>query len=236
MQKKSKWKIVLIIIAVLFGIGIIGNLFGEDDAQKASPTAPSSTPTEKVTATPDKEDEVTVTLVPTVSPTKALADPTKGPKQTIYDAGTYKVGSDIPSGEYVLFCDNFLLGYMEVASDSSGSLDSIIANENFDYNTIITLNDGEYFKTKGAYAIPIDEAGDLDTSGSGMFKIGTHLPSGEYKLECTDTSLGFGYYEVSTDSTHILDSIVTNENFERNSYVTVKDGQYLKISSAKITK
>ncbi len=222
---KKIWKIILIIIIVIFAIGILGSIFGGGD--KNNPNS-SNTPTKTVTKTPEVTTNIT--------PSKALPTPTEEPKQTQYKAGTYKVGSDLPAGEYVLFCDNNLLGYMEVSSDSSGSLDSIIANENFSYNSIVTIKDGQYFKMQGSYAVPLAEVTTLDTSGDGMFKIGTHLPAGEYKLEADDNITGYGYYEVSSDSSHVLSSIVSNDNFEGNTYVTVSDGQYLKISSAKIIK
>jgi hypothetical protein len=234
-KKKSKFKIVLIVIAVLFVLGIIGNLLG-GDTEETSNTNPTISTTSENPAIPTEKAEVGEQEAeePTPTPTLAPPTPTEGPKMTIYDAGTYKVGSDIPSGEYVVFCDDFLMGYMEVSSDSSGELDSIIANDNFDYNTIITLNEGEYFKMQGSYAVPFEEVEYLDTTGSGMFKVGVHLTAGEYKLECTDDTIGLGYYEVDSDSSHDLESIVANENFEGNTYITVSEGQYLKITSAKI--
>lgn len=44
---------------------------------------------------------------------------TSEPAKTRYKASTYKVGSDIPAGEYVVYCDSFM-GYIETAKDSSG--------------------------------------------------------------------------------------------------------------------
>jgi cytoskeletal protein RodZ len=226
-KKNNVLRIILIVIGVLFAIGIIGNLFN-----KAKPSTPN-TPAGDVTKGLENSSITNPTEAAFV-PTETPAAPTEAPKLTSFKAGTYKVGTDIPAGEYVVFCDNNLLGYFELSSDSTGSLESIIANENFSYNSIITIKDGEYFKMQGSYAVPMKEAGTLNTTGSGMFKIGTHLPAGEYKLESTGDTMG--YYEVATDSSHNLNSIKTNENFEGNTYVTVTDGQYLKISSAKIVK
>ncbi len=226
---KKSLKIVLIVFAVIIVLGIIGNIFGDDDSDK-NDTIITKSPTVTVALDNNTDNEIS-TEAPTAVPTIA---PTDEPEAVKYNPGTYKVGVDIPAGEYVVFCDNTLTGYLEISSDSTGNLDSIIGNENFDYNSIVVLEDGQYFKITGAYAILIDEAGELNISGSGTFKIGTHLKAGEYKLECTDNILGYGYYEVDSAPTHTLDSIVTNENFEGNTYVTVSDGQYLKISSAKI--
>lgn len=68
------------------------------------------------------------------------------------------------------------------------------------------------------------------TKQAGMFKVGKDIQPGEYKV----TSEGMGYIQVSSDSTHGLHSIVTNDNFEGDKYITVADGQYLKLTRAKI--
>lgn len=145
----------------------------------------------------------------------------------VYD-GTYKVGTDIPAGEYVMLAIG--TGYFQITSDSSGSLDSIIANDNFNYNTIVTVSDGQYLQIKSANAFPIEQTHTLETTGEGMFKIGQHIPAGEYKIVAD----GDGYVEITSDSTHTLESIITNDNFDGEKYVTVSDGQYLKLNRAHI--
>lgn len=156
-----------------------------------------------------------------------LTEPTR------YDSGMYRVGTDIPAGEYVLFAENSL-GYMEVDSDSSGNFESILCNDNFSYNTIVTVEDGNYLSLSRAYAVPLDEA-ELDTSGNGMFKVGVHIPAGEYKVVVDEDSVvGMGYLEVSTDSSHQFASIRTNDNIESSTYITVNDGEYLTLDRCHI--
>lgn len=152
---------------------------------------------------------------------------------TRYDSGMYRVGTDIPAGEYVLFAEDSL-GYMEVDSDSSGNFESILCNDNFSYNTIVTVEDGTYLSLSHAYAVPFDEA-ELDTSGNGMFKVGVHIPAGEYKIAVDeDSAIGMGYLEVATDSGHQFASIRTNDNIESSTYITVNDGEYLTLDSCHI--
>ncbi len=55
-----------------------------------------------------------------------------------------------------------------------------------------------------------------------MYKVGSDIPAGEYKVEAS----GDGYIEVSNNSTHSLNAIATNDYFQGTKYVTVKDGQY----------
>lgn len=144
---------------------------------------------------------------------------------TKYEYGMNKVGTDIPAGEYIIYAKNGR-GYFCVSSDSNQ--EDIIFNENFDYNSIISINDGEYLKMSHCYAIPISENPDVLTEGTGMFKVGLHIPAGEYKLEATDDR---GYYCIYPDSRQ--DDIIANDIFEGQTYVTVADGQYLVLSGCK---
>ena len=219
---KGKWIVlaVVVIVVLLAAIGSSG-----DDAPSASESAPV------VTDAPTPETEQTAdTAVPTGTPVPTA---TPEPETTSYESGMYLVGQDMPAGEYVLFSDG-IAGYMEVCTDSSGNFDSILCNENFDYNTIVTVSDGQYFSFQRSHAVPIEEA-EVDTSGEGMFKIGLHLPAGEYRVALDDNnSVGMGYIEVSTDSSHLFDSIRTNDNIEGASYITVNEGEYLTLNGCHI--
>lgn len=146
-----------------------------------------------------------------------------------YTESKYKAGQDIPEGEYVIFVNkNVSRGYFSVSTDSNEK--NIITNDNFEYNTIVYIKDGEYLKLSRSYAVPITDVAALNTDGTGMFKIGVHLPAGEYKLIAdVDSS---GYYCIYNDNRQ--DDIECNDNFKGNTYVTVKEGQYLLLSRCKI--
>lgn len=148
------------------------------------------------------------------------------------EPGTYKVGKEIEAGEYLVLADS--MTYVEASSDSTGSLESIIFNLNLysDAHSYITLKDGEYFKLQGGTAYPVAEAPSIQPEDgvyrNGMYKVGEDLPAGEYKVQLDESaSMGMGYIEVSTNSRHDLGSIVTNDNPQADTYITVKDGQYL---------
>lgn len=162
----------------------------------------------------------------------ATAPPEPEP-ENVFKSGMYKVGSDIPAGEYVLIADR--QAYFAITSDSSGSLESILANDNFTSRSIVSVNDGQYLELKGCKAYPFAEAPAVDKASgileSGMYKVGVDLPAGEYKVESVNA---MGYIEVSANSSHTLDSISTNDNFEGSKYISVSDGQYLKASNVKV--
>jgi hypothetical protein len=141
--------------------------------------------------------------------------------------GSYKVGVDMQPGEYVIIGS----GYMEITKDSTGSFDSIIANDNYSNRTIVVVKKGQYFNFEGtAYTWAQAPKVDL-TSGvleEGKYKVGVDFPAGEYKV----ISDGGGYVEVGSDASGTLSSIISNDNFTGSKYLTVKKGQYLTITRA----
>ena len=164
---------------------------------------------------------VKVTPSPTPEPT---------PKKTVYKAGMYKVGADIGAGEYFLTSTGS--GYYSLNSDSSGSFDSILENDNFKNSAYITVSDGQYLELSNCTMIA---AGDAEpqkpvngTYPSGMYKVGYEIPAGEYKLKPTSSS---GYYARLSKASSSLDAIIANDNFSGEIYLTIKDGEYLKLSN-----
>ena len=173
----------------------------------------------------DSDDYTTFT---DITSSVKLADSSSTSKSyTQYSAGVYKVGTDLPAGEYVVFASGGA-GYFCVSSDSNQN--NILFNDNFSTNSIITVNDGEYVNLSRCYAIPISEDPEVSTSDSGMFKVGTHIPAGEYKI---DSGADSGYYCIYSNSRQ--DNIVANDNFTGQNYVTVSDGQYLVLSRCSFT-
>ena len=151
-------------------------------------------------------------------------------KEEIYGTGQMKVGKDIPAGEYVAIGD----GYVELAPDSSGNLMNIITNENVINRYYITIHDGEYLKIKGNLKLyEAENAPKVDLSkeilSAGQYKVGVDLPEGEYVVQ----SKGNGYVEVAKSS---RGDILHNELMKADDrmYVTVKNGQYLKIRRAEL--
>lgn len=177
----------------------------------------------------------TTTMVTTQNATEAPTEPlTESNIKKIYNSGVYKVGVDIPAGEYCVYAEyDDYGGYYCVSSDSAG--DSIIGNDNFDYNAFVTVYDGQYIKLSRAIAIPANEIDGvkykIDTSKTGTFRVGIDIPAGEYKL--INNSDYFGYYCVYNSSDADAD-IVTNDNFEGQAYITVYEGQYLLINRCNI--
>jgi len=161
--------------------------------------------------------------------------PTESEQNTddTYKASTYKIGTDMPAGEYVLVADDTDIKYFQISNDSTGLTNSIITNGVFQTNTIVTVSNGQYFNFIGCYAVPITESPTLDITKEGMFKVGKHLDPGEYQIWASSES-DVAYYAVHKDSTHKSESIKTNGVIEGRTYVTVEKGEYLELTGCYI--
>ena len=170
-----------------------------------------------------------------VKATQAQAQPQqKAPAVKKYKSGQYKVGVDLPAGEYVAIAKGD--AYIEVASDSSGAMTSIVANDIFANRSIITVSNGQYLKIQNCELYAFNDAPKTQTTKdgfllSGMYKVGVDLPAGEYKVISEG---GDSYIETSRSSRHSLQDIISNDLFQGNKYVSVSNGQYVKFFRAKI--
>lgn len=201
----KKWWVWALVIVVIIGIGSASNN----------------------SKTPSNQTTQTTTNGTTDNETASSSENTN-----IIKAGMYKIGTDIQAGEY--FITGQSSPYYQVTSDSSGTLESIICNDNFENSAYLTVSDGQYVTLQRCTMIPVtdaqpQQANDGKYSG-GMYKIGFDIPAGEYKI----VSQGMGYSEIRTNSTGTLDGIVANDNFEGEKYITVQEGQYLKLNRCEL--
>lgn len=164
---------------------------------------------------------------PTDETTSATTTPPtqKGSKENPYRAGMYKVGIDLPAGEYLFLSGSSTKAYVCASSDSNQ--DDIIENENFSNSFFMTVEDGQYLEAKRCYflnasdyTVRINEDG---TFGDGMYRVGIDIPAGEYRLTAEEDR---GYWCLYNNSNIPFD-IEDNDNFEGSAYVTVREGQYL---------
>lgn len=152
-------------------------------------------------------------------------------KPRIYSAGSYRVGTDIPAGEYKITCIGSHAYYC-VYPDTSKS--DILSNGNFTTCTYVSVSDGQLLEVKGSSFVRADSATPSTAfSGQGIYKVGFDIQPGEYNITASESSGGY-YAVLSTVDANTPFNIVDNDNFEGNSFVSVRDGQYLEISRASI--
>lgn len=148
---------------------------------------------------------------------------------TIIGEGTYLVGADIVAGTYMLLANGKYSAYYSI-NTTSGSDSEIISNDNFSYNQIISVSDGQYLEIKRCTLSPLTEIPLLDCTQANRYLVGFNLPAGEYKIVSNSTYTS--YYSITSDANE--DDILKNDNFNGQAYVTVKDGEYLKLNRCSI--
>lgn len=147
-----------------------------------------------------------------------------------YSSSMYRVGTDIPAGDYYAVTEKSdRSGYYCKYADSTQ--EDIEDNDNFNNFTFFRCYNGQYLKLSRCKITPIKNApvysSDDGTYGEGMYRVGIDIPAGEYKFTVIDSNRR-GYYCAYTDITY--DDIVDNDIFDDVAYYTVKKGQYLKIN------
>ena len=147
--------------------------------------------------------------------------------EKFFDNGQFKVGTDLPVGEYLAVGT----GYVEVATSPEGG-NSIVVNDNIvSAQRYVTAQAGEYVKLQGDIKLyPASSAPKIDASNgkipTGQFKCGTDITAGEYKITLDKD----GYFAVTK---------TTGRDFVKNQfapeggsfYATVVDGQFLQIKN-----
>lgn len=222
--------------------GSIDATMAKTQTVTAKATTAATTAVTTVTTTTAQTTTEKVTEAPTEAPTEKPTEATTKKETKAYGEGMYKVGKDIPEGEYILYNTSNYDAYTCVSDDANQN--DIIFNENFPSDLIITVYDDEFLDLSRCMAINLDELieGNEDKTDTlinvvadrvdegVMYKVGLMLEPGEYKLETTG-NYG-GYYCIYSDSRH--DDIVANDNFDSSTYVEVSDGEYLLLSRCKI--
>ena len=103
-------------------------------------------------------DSISINYIETEPVTQSITETTSQTTETgstVISEGTYKVGSEIPAGEYKLTTTTSVSGYYAILKDSSGT-DNIIANDNFDNQSYVTVKDGQYLELNRCKAEKID--------------------------------------------------------------------------------
>ncbi len=181
----------------------------------------------KITATIGEEEYVCTVTVVNSNKAMPTTTPTPAPVEE-YPDGIYKIGKDMPEGEYVIFKTPYAeSGYMRLSQDNVQNI--IIKDGGFVYNTIITVKNGEYLKLTDAYAVPIDKA-EVKVYSEGTFKVGTHIPAGTYTV--TEFANKNGYYFVLQNNLQL--EYQNRVEIETSCPVTVMDGQYLVLKNCAI--
>ena len=227
-----------------YGIGkgnkLVGYMFGIVNSADGSTKEQFQSDIAAILDSVDLSGLSTPTPIPTSTSGPSLEPtPTSEPALAIdwHNSGTYKVGTDLTPGIYYFDTTGNRAGYYAVSTDSSGDLSSIVDNDNVDNFTFLSVEDGQYLEVKHGRIAPAEQIDPIQPVDgkyiSGTYRVGVDIPAGEYNViqENKDRT---AYYSVLSNLSGGVGSIEANDNFDGNAYISVSDGQYLKISHAYI--
>lgn len=147
--------------------------------------------------------------------------------------GTFQVGRDIKPGTYVSTSTGTFGGYWERLSCATGDFDCIIANENTEGQSFVTiLKTDKYFSTSrmGTWrlASKVKPARPATVfSGEGMFRVGIDIRPGTYVS--SPSGAISGYWERMSCATGDFDCIISNDNVDGRTIVKIsKNDKYFK--------
>jgi hypothetical protein len=131
--------------------------------------------------------------------------------------GTLIVGKDIQPGTYKALATDELGGYWERDKDTSGSTDSILANDDVDQGdqaVVTILPTDKAFKSSGMGGWVPANGPSLTKGkfGSGTLIVGIDIQPGTYTAKATDST--GGYWQRMTNTTGDTDAIAANDNVD----------------------
>jgi len=103
-----------------------------------------------------------------------------------------------------------------IAGIAGGSKDSETSS-----SSVTTTNSSDKTTTKTSFIKP------------GMYKVGSEIEIGEYVVEATG---GLGYFQISSDSSGELESIIVNDTLNRGEfgYAIIQNGDYIKLQDCRM--
>ena len=150
--------------------------------------------------------------------------------------GMYLAGFNINAGEYVLFPkenEEYYNSYFTLYGSDGAALNNIIGGGDNSLSTdnyIVTINDNEYLFIDGYSIVPIDEA-QLSTDKSGTFKVGKHIPAGEYAVIEENSDEG-AYISIYKGGCCRDENMLDFTDFRNNYIVNLTDGMYISLCNA----
>lgn len=191
----------------------------------------SATSSPEPTATPGPTDTPEPTDTP--QPTDTSVPPTATPDQNIIQPGTYLVGTDIRPGIYRGEAGYDLLDscYWARLKDLSGSLDSILANDNSIGQFYTQVKDTDKALETACRLTLLDPlpgppAEFPQSLLPGTYLVDIDISPGTYRGQAGDDIMQSCYWARLKDVAGDLDSILANDNANGQYYVEVKPGDF----------
>jgi hypothetical protein len=141
----------------------------------------------------------------------------------------YTVLNAIQPGVYIVLKDGDDAN-VTIETDNDENILGIKYNSAVKYNTIIKVEDGDIIRQNHCKLVSLDS--ELDTTGSGVFIVGTHVPAGDYAIETDNCKEGT--VEVYSDVSYKECLLALPVEQKKPQSVSLKDGNIIVLNGAKL--
>lgn len=151
-----------------------------------------------------------------------------------YGSGVYKAGTDIPAGEYIVFYDfGSSFNVKSGPKDYSQTLNKETLYTN--RTLVISVKEGEYIHYTGSdYFYSIDANPPVTLTTNGIFKVGLHLPAGEYQIIPKNSTNYSNQVNVFKDSYYRDSPIEERYKNTLDDPITLEEGQYVQLKNCQL--
>ncbi len=155
----------------------------------------------------------------------------------IYPQGVFHVGTDLPAGTYWFSGSNSALSYffiLQPTSDGASTYNTVHVNSYYGHN-LMDLKDGEVLiLVNNGTMTPIAKMTQQFTSpyGSGVYRVGTDIPAGSYRVIVGDGADDYSAYYVMSDLNYSDDSYLESDYFvsgDTGTEITLEEGTYVEL-------
>ena len=159
---------------------------------------------------------------------KALEETTD---EVIYDSGTYKVGHDIPAGDYVLIENEDAVFASVIVREDANEDSGVVSSHIINGQAVIRLFEGTWMTLSEARAYPLAQAPVVEngTAGEGGYLVGATLPAGTYAI-CPNDWAPLSSYSVYDGILGTGAQLIKFEVLHDRSAIALSDGDYIELS------
>ena len=160
-----------------------------------------------------------------------------------YGVGVYRVGTDLPAGTYWFGGSSSELSYFYIltpTSDGASTYNVSHANNYYGHN-LMELQDGEVFiLDNNGTMTPIEKVSQQFSQPytSGVYRVGTDIPAGTYKLSVGDGADDYSACYVMSDLNFTNSSYLYSNYFvpgDTPGEITLKEGTYIELYNMQMT-
>ena len=239
-KKKSKKKLFIIIgvvLVLIIAVGSCSKTGSKDDSKEDSSKSSFQEGFEKGLEEGKSDGKGTDSEESEDSEDENAVEP-------VVSEGSYRVGEDVPAGDYIIYADDYMGidteshftsgGDFEVRESTSADA-NLVLYDGVDTFAFVTITDGQYLKLDRCSLYLIEYTDKIDITKEGGFRVGTDIPAGEYKVVEDEDDEVLSYPVISVYSSYAsMTDLVTCQDVSGSGYIEVQDGQYLVLDDCNI--